>query len=181
MTMEEFLNQYNPGHDPERALNEALRAAIQRNPSYTPGLTNGIKDAMKNFWRQELRIIGAVFEENQTRAVYFGAVEKLKITMNEQFGEVFQHQKTGYDQGFRIAHAQKSISVYLKHLYCMGVIPAPPCCPVDWRISQKAGVQMSPPWTKMNSIEQLANVLQRFDLLALQQEQLLCDWELELF
>ena len=41
---------------------------------------------------------------------------------------------------FRLAQAQKSLSLYLKHLWCMGLIPVPPVCPVDTLILKKTAI-----------------------------------------
>jgi hypothetical protein len=51
--------------------------------------------------------------------------------MNNQFGGLFNNTGGRYEQGFRVSHSQKSISVYLKHLWCLGMIETPPFCPVD--------------------------------------------------
>ena len=45
--------------------------------------------------------------------------------MNSEFPAAFA------SGGFRIAHAQKSLALYLKHLWCRGDLAMPPACPVD--------------------------------------------------
>jgi hypothetical protein len=61
----------------------------------------------------------------------------------------YQTVHKGYGAGFRIAHAQKSLSLVLKHYWCNNVIAEPPCCPVDRRILTIAG-DRQPKWTDLD-------------------------------
>lgn len=57
---------------------------------------------------------------------------------------------------FRISHSQKSISVFVKHLWCMDVISEPNICPVDRIILGKTEVRKNKDinWGYVNSIEE---------------------------
>jgi hypothetical protein len=78
--------------------------------------------------------------------------------MNKHFSLAFRqekHPKYSTDPGFRISHAQKSISVFLKHLWCMDIIPQPPQCPVDRMILERAGRRYpDTKWGYVNTIEE---------------------------
>jgi hypothetical protein len=76
--------------------------------------------------------------------------------MNRGFGEYFRqarHPKFGYEPGFRISHAQRSLGLVLKHFWCLGLVPMPPECPVDRPVlvASRAG-ELNSKWTDVNSI-----------------------------
>lgn len=149
----DFLNRYNPMFSEELALSSGINAATKRNPTYTPALMQmpAAKEAIHLFWQEQLQRLGAKYVFSQTMRAFLSDVLELKNRMNQQFPNDFQNAKAGYDHEFRIAHAQKSLSVYLKHLWCMGLREIPPMCPIDGRILTIAHVQGT--WTKVNSIE----------------------------
>lgn len=106
--------------------------------------------------------------------------------MNAEFGGYFHPVAVGvYSPGFRIAHAQKSLSLVLKHYWCNGVLGEPPCCPVDRRILTTAGAgQQEARWTDVDTVPQYLGKLallstaagaSRFAPISL------AEWELEAF
>ncbi|TDK43478.1 hypothetical protein [Algoriphagus formosus] len=49
---------------------------------------------------------------------------------------------------FRYGHAQKVLNLYLKYLWCLGLVQEPPHFPVDRLIQQKMKIKNSSNWTK---------------------------------
>src|SRR5689334_11713531 len=47
------------------------------------------------------------------------------------------HESILRDGRFRLGSAQKALNLYLKYLWCAGLIPEPPHCPFDSRIIAK--------------------------------------------
>lgn len=74
--------------------------------------------------------------------------------MNKNYRDYFEAAVVnGYPPGFRIAHAQKSLSLVLKHFWCNDEIGEPPCCPVDRRILTIAGAKGSAAkWTHLDTL-----------------------------
>ncbi len=106
-------------------------AAVQRSNLYTPGHNNA--DIRKE-WEKELNRIVVKYKKQQQREdVFFQDVVSLMEYMNQRFQNRFNNGKNGYDNEFRIAHAQKSLSVCLKHLWVRGELGKnePPVCPID--------------------------------------------------
>ena len=67
-------------------------------------------------------------------------------------------------KGYRIAHAQKSLSLSLKHMWCHGFLNFdPPVCVVDAIILEEArtlgGGRAKVAWTRLNSVEAYRNHL----------------------
>lgn len=176
-----FLDKYNHKRDVQFALAQSIKASVQHNPTYTNDIDYSNKIKFRNYWKLRLQQIGLTFLENRDLKFYLETVVDFSMEMNSVFSEILMPNKELYDNGFRIAHSQKSISVYLKHLWCMDIIPPPPCCPIDRIISERAGILLATSWTKMNNISDIEFTLNKFQGLADQQNKMLCQWELELF
>jgi hypothetical protein len=181
MTKEEFLTRYNPNRSENHALSKSIGASVGRNPTYTANLNNSDKSIFRTFWATEIITIGMSFNEPRDLKYYLQQVQNLANTINQDYYNTLQPHKPNYDNGFRIAHSQKSISVFLKHLWCMELIPEPPCCPIDRMISLKAKYPLDVSWTKMNSIDQIERTLIGFRTLAENNNQTIAEWELKLF
>lgn len=181
MEKDTFLDKYNPKRDVQFALAQSIKASVQHNPTYTKNIDHSSKIKFRNYWKVRLQEIGLTFLENRDLKYYLEQVVDFSVEMNSMFSEILSPNKEFYDNGFRIAHSQKSISVYLKHLWCMDAIPPPPCCPLDRIISERAGILLPASWTKMNNISDIEITLNQFQGLAAHENKLLCQWELELF
>jgi hypothetical protein len=153
-----FLNRYNQNRTIEKALSSGVSAAVQHNSLYREGVRQVAKPLFQESWKEQLISVSKKFEQTVEASAYEEDILKLKQYINEKYSTLFRdtpHPKYGYEAGFRISHAQKSISVYLKHLWCMGKIPRPPQCPVDRIILKKAGIKYPETnWAYVNSIEE---------------------------
>lgn len=122
-----FLDAYNPKRDLSIALSKAWGAAVQRNLLYSKdvGFLHPKRKEVRGFWAERVNDIS---KQSMTSLQYENSFLALKDDMNGRFKGSFGAE------GFRISHAQKGLSVYMKHLWCMDLIDEPPQCPVDWRI-----------------------------------------------
>lgn len=123
MTKDQFLNKYNPDKSLELSLLKSINASVQHNKLYIKNINSNLKENIKCVWKQKLKTLSNDFEINPwDEKNHNQIIESLKVEMNKEFGELIK---------FKISHSQKSISVYFKHLWCMGIISTPPQCPVD--------------------------------------------------
>lgn len=125
-------------------------AAYQRSHLYTPGLNNL---DIHEYWEAQLKFLAQKYKTlDQTVDVFVKDIIQLKRNMNETFPGRFNNGTTGYDNEFRIAHAQKSLSICLKHLWIRGELGnhVPPVCPVDGVVLKYA--HNNDAWTKVNSL-----------------------------
>ena len=123
-------------------------AAYQRSHLYTPGLNNL---DIHEYWEAQLKFLAQKYKTlDQTVDVFVKDIIQLKRNMNETFPGRFNNGTTGYDNEFRIAHAQKSLSICLKHLWIRGELGnhVPPVCPVDGVVLKYA--HNNDAWTKVN-------------------------------
>jgi hypothetical protein len=107
-------------------------------------------------WKQMLLTIAAEYAEPADSKKYERDLLRLQTYMNRGFSQFFRqarHPKFGYEPGFRISHAQKSLGLVLKHFWCLGLVAMPPQCPVDRPVlvAARAGEPNSK-WTDVNSI-----------------------------
>jgi hypothetical protein len=77
---------------------------------------------------------------------------------------------------FRIGPAQKALNLYLKYLWCAGIIPMPPHCPIDAIVLRAIDVGYPLKWTQMYSTKQYAEVILKLKQIAGKTP--LAEWEL---
>lgn len=139
------------------AAHLGIIAAVQRAYLYTPNSSNAYKATIRRKWEEILDDLVKKYKTTQQdEKVFKRDIESLKDAMNQAFPpdqNRFNNGKDGYDNEFRIAHAQKSLSICLKHLWCRGELEdnIPPLCPVDGILLKS--VHNNDSWTKVNSIE----------------------------
>lgn len=128
-------------------------AAVQRARLYSPDISSKCKYHIREFWIEQLLDLSQKYKDPTTEEQFIEDIVALKSRMNSHFPNCFKNKNCGCDGEFRIAHAQKSLSTFLKHLWCRGYItPTPPVCPIDRVILTASGSGDS--WTKVNTIEQ---------------------------
>lgn len=143
--MDCFLKRYNPDKTNKTALSKAISAAVQHNKIYKTHDLNRRKE-IREFWSERLQELAYMQRIGKlTSQNYLNEVLRLKEVMNTQFNDI----------DFRISHSQKSISVYFKHLWCMGEISSPPQCPVDRIILTKISAPIKDrSWGYVDTIEE---------------------------
>ncbi len=180
-----FLDKYNPTRSHAKAVSRGIAASVQHNSLYCRGLALETKEAVKTEWRSYLNGLVDRYQRDQSVEDYERDIEKLKQIMNEKFPAAFfskPHERFNTDPGFRISHSQKSISVFLKHLWCIGDIECPPQCPVDARILKKAGKRYpDTKWGYVNSIEEHRLKVGFLEAAKSESTESLAEWELRKF
>jgi hypothetical protein len=165
-----FLSRYNPERCLERAIKRAIAAAVQRNALYAVGTSLEKKAEIRKCWGGFLRD----YQTPNSEGDYERDVLRLQALINETFPGNFRDE-------FRISHSQKSLSVFLKHIWCMSPsTKPPPQCPVDRRTLVRAGCQgKAASWGYVNSMAE-----HREKIAALRNAsggRPLAEWELEAF
>jgi hypothetical protein len=180
-----FIRRYNIERTRQRATQAGIVAASQHNSLYRYGLPPDAKVPVREYWENRLNEIAAKYASPVGVPEYEEDIQSLKRTMNALFADRFRsdrHPRFGYDPGFRISHAQKSLSVCLKHLWCMGEIETPPQCPVDSVILRAVG--LSYPQTRWACINSIDEHRERIDALSRYADRAglkLAEWELVTF
>ena len=182
---DKFLKKYNSQKSVEKALSLSIKAALGHNSLWRQGASIKDKLPAKEFWKDELQALIEKYKKTQTVMEYESDISRLKDKMNGKFNHLFRgeiHPIYKTDPGFRISHSQKSISVFLKHLWCMGAVAEPPQCPVDRVILTYAGLrQPENKWGYVNSIEVHQKLISHLRSKAKKASLSLAKWELSLF
>lgn len=156
-----FLKRFGSARDmaaaKSLAMRDAVGSAVSKNALYAPKATAGDRYYVDTAWKQALEKYAAGYVKPVSSENYEKDLVKLTAEMNRAFGDHFRqarHPKFGYEPGFRISHAQMSLSLVLKHYWCLGLIAMPPQCPVTRAVllAAKAGEPNSK-WTDVNAIE----------------------------
>jgi hypothetical protein len=139
-----------------RAFQDAIASALGKNALYAPAATVAQRHEVSAGWKRMLEDLAAEYAQPASAEKYEEDLVRLQAHMNRGFGQHFRqarHPKFGYEPGFRISHAQRSLGLVLKHFWCLGLIPMPPECPVDRPIlvASRAG-ELNSKWTDVNSI-----------------------------
>ena len=152
-----FLEKYNPSRDVGIAVSKSINAAVQHNSLYLPSLNQKTRREVRQYWGDYLLKLIKEYSVLREEDFFLEHIKSLQVCMNEKYSFAFRdlpHPRFQTDPGFRISHSQKSISVFLKHLWCMNHIKRPPQCPVDAIILSKAGHRYpDTKWGFVNSIE----------------------------
>lgn len=115
-----------------QAIDGAISSAVRECKNVYQAKGNGRNEARK-FWKEQLFVLGESYTANQVKHAYSEVVISLQKTINDKYATAFT------DSGIRIAQCHKSLSVYLKWLWCLGIMETvPPSCPFDRQIITKA-------------------------------------------
>lgn len=150
-----FLSSYTPSANavtPEDiALDGAIVSSVRRNPTYSRDLSIAQRNELVAFWRNELIHRGAkYFTSAQPVRTYIDDVIDLKASINAQYGEFLCNDVSN---GIRIAQCQKSLSIYLKYMWCQNIaIFEPPLCPIDRIVLSHCGIN-NVSWTRLDDTE----------------------------
>lgn len=174
---ERFYQLVKRPEDENEAANVAINVSVSRNPTYSENLTDNDKLVIHKYWESLLlEFYKKHKQRNVCRKDFFCYVDTIKESMNSRFFDSFQNDTEGYDKEFRLAHAQKSLSVFLKHLWCMGKMKEPPFCPIDGIILHDV-LRKKGTWTKLNDKETYNKYIEYVDNAAKDNNMSVAEWE----
>lgn len=150
----EFIKKFNKDRSIGTAKKKALGAAFQRNQIYSGVYNPDIRIEVRNLIYKFLDNIKLKYSVSRTEAEYEEDILALE--------KYLKHNVPNGIDNLKISHTQKVLSVFLKHLWCLGLIPVPPQFPVDRNTLLILYPQKTPSWTKIASIEEYQAFLNDF-------------------
>ena len=174
-----FLDRYNPSRSLDMAIKNALNAALQHNKLYSPNLPTNTRNEIKALWSDQLQKISGLYKTQRSLSEYEKDIVELQKEMNKKYAQYFRSDHKG-GNGFRISHSQKSISIYLKYLWCLKLIEIPPCCPVDSIVLKLTDAE-DKTWTFVNDIETHRNKFSYIEAKAKKTNLSVAEWEIRNF
>lgn len=157
------------------AVNNAITAALQRNPTYEPSASNAERAAFRYAFAECLRRYAEQYRKQVTERQHLDIIEQISYELSTQFTSILINGR------LRIGTCQKALNLYLKFLWCLDDNWAAPLhCPVDRIVLQAAGV--SDAWTKLDSIEIYAEWITKIRSTALVYgASSVAEWELQIW
>ena len=118
----------------KKALIAAINASVRtrKYPVYSDDISGRIEAVY--FWKDQLEKLGNKYMlDIQDKNQFLKDVYALQKSINKS-----QHAKCFYDGKIRIGQCQKSLSIYLKWMWCQRELAGtPPVCPIDGQVLSK--------------------------------------------
>ncbi len=154
-------------------LSFSANGALGRSNTYSESAT----DAEKSIFRDSLYMELLKYEKRYLKRVSEADHIKNIIDLSKTLSKKFSHCLKG--GCFRIGIAQKALNLYLKYLWCIGIIEEPPHCPFDYNIIKNIPGYNGDSWTSLNCINDYKQLVSEAKKVA--GEKTLSMWELSLW
>jgi hypothetical protein len=166
-----YLKRYNPEKSVEVALSKALNAAVGHNRIYAPKIGKKMKDKVRELWKDKLKRISKKYTKKRKDSEYEKDIVNLKKQLLNSIKSDIPY--------FKVSHAQKSMAVFLKHMWCMNLISTPPQCPIDRIILTKLGKEFRVyNWTQIDNIQIHKEIVRMAKAKIASKNLSLAEWEL---
>lgn len=159
-----------------------LMATVQRGNVYklhsgkkTKSSARQFEKAKRTFreaLREQLTILAQNYRTPVTDADHEKNIQHLCDVLTKHYRAVL---KGG---ALRFGTAQKALNLYLKYLWCLGEIKAPPHCPFDAEIIGKVRSYAGPTWTNLERVEDYRDLVKAATPA---DGSSLADWELRVY
>lgn len=105
-----------------------LMGTVQRAHVYADGSTEETRKPFQGALRSELERLENEYREPVDEERHIQNILGMSKLLSSHHAAILQNHC------FRIGLAQKALNLYLKYLWCLGIIPEPPHCPFDSRV-----------------------------------------------
>jgi hypothetical protein len=132
----------------EKAMRETLQATLKRNPTYAASAGDQaqrqpFRDRLAELVRECARQYTTVVDDGK----HVDNIAQISSVLSSEFAPILRAGRC------RIGTSQKALNLYLKYLWCLGKLDAPPPhCPIDRNILQAAGIEGK--WTELDSCKE---------------------------
>ncbi len=121
-----------------------LMATVQRANVYVAGGDAAEKGNFQQALRSSLERLEAFYCETVSEEDHIRNILALSDGLSTDHANVLAGKR------FRIGTAQKALNLYLKYLWCLGKVSAPPHCPFDFRVISKLPECRGMSWTALD-------------------------------
>ena len=137
-----FLQKFAVTNDAD-AMRNSLRAALQRNKTYTDAATTTERKEFRATWAALLVDAAKKYNQPVTDTDHCRTVAAIAQSLSQSSGHLLAGGR------MRFGTSQKAFNLYLKCLWRLHALPPPPHCPIDRIILRAAGLSGS--WTQSDS------------------------------
>ena len=154
-------------------LTMSIFGALGRSNTYSKNASETSKNFFRNALREKLREIACKYNSPITEEGHLSNIVKLSDSLTSEFPNCLRNGR------FRIGIAQKALNLYLKYLWCAGMIPLPPHCPFDSIVIGHLPGCGYLNWTSIDSEEDYLRLVRTAENVA--QNETLSEWELKVW
>lgn len=147
----------------------AINAALQHNKFYPTQYIN--QNNIKEYWTDLLFEMIEKYKSPQIPKVFVNDICDIKTKLTNKYSDEIT---------CRLSHTQKSLSVFLKYLWCMGKIEEPPVCPIDRKVLWEADLR-DKNWTELDDRKEYQDWLKKIEKAAKDKAKSIAQWELEIW
>ncbi|MFH1079442.1 MAG: hypothetical protein V1766_04130 [Pseudomonadota bacterium] len=154
-------------------LTMSIFAALGRSNTYSKSASETSKSLFRNALREKLCEIAWRYNSPITEEWHLSNIAELSDNLTSKFSDCLRNGR------FRIGIAQKALNLYLKYLWCAGLIPLPPHCPFDSIVIGHLSGCGDLNWTSIDSNEDYLRLVRAAENIA--QSKTLSEWELKVW
>lgn len=154
-------------------LTMSVLGALGRSNTYSRFASEKEKAAFRIALREKLRDIGDRYISRMSEEEHLSNIKKIADDLTSDFSHCLENGR------FRIGIAQKALNLYLKYLWCVGLIPMPPHCPFDSIIISHLPECKALSWTVLDSIDDYKKLVN--SALKKTGGKSIAEWELEIW
>lgn len=154
-------------------LTMSVLGALGRSKTYSESASEKDKNTFLNALRKKLEEIGERYVSPISEEKHCSNIKEIADDLTKRFSNCLKNRR------FRIGIEQKALNLYLKYLWCVGLIPTPPHCPFDSIVIGRLPECKDLNWTAIDRI----NVYQKMVNAARKKTngKSIAEWELEIW
>ena len=157
----------------EELYSMTLMATVQRGNIYRVGVSEKDRGCLRIALQKELANLLQFYQSDVLDSVHITNVESLSNKLSDSYNNILA------DSRFRIGSAQKALNLYLKYMWCIGLIPRPPHCPFDSVVLSRIPGCENMKWTQIDLVSDYNFIVERAKVVAGNVS--LAEWELQLY
>jgi hypothetical protein len=123
-----------------------LMGTVQRGKLYAPNSGEASRNAFRRGLRAALDQLAERYDRPVSDDEHLANVDRLANDLSAAHSDALAGGR------FRIGSCQKALNLYLKYMWCLGLIPAPPHCPFDRRIISRLPGYQGITWTTIDAL-----------------------------
>ena len=130
-----------------------LMATVQHGRLYRKGSSEAERNAFRRRLRSELPRLAEQYGAGVSEGQHLANIKNLANGLSGEHVNVLEGGR------FRIGSAQKALNLYLKYMWCLGRIPAPPHCPFDSMVLSRLDGCRNVRWTQLDSLSEYERIV----------------------
>ena len=153
------------------ALSNTHSSSFQHARVYTKDVADSDREKFQKRFREKLAKLEQAYKNRVSEDEHIQNIQAFADQLSREFPQVLVNGR------MRTGVAQKAVNLYLKFLWCLGLIQEPPHCPIDGIVLIEVGDSSN--WTELDGVDSYREIINKIKAVA--GEQSLSEWELHLW